>query len=152
MKHTSFSNTASSKYCKEETLLSYFVKLSYLKVVGFGVHGSPTVQSPSLQSLFTFQYPRSACSIQLEDKVILTGGVHDSSAMTKVTVYNSGGFVEDKPPLNTGRYYHGCGHYVNTDNKMVRQHCHCNIICVLLMAVFPVTVHCTGVPCGRRLQ
>ena len=120
--------------------------------MGFGVHGSPTVQSPSLQSLFTFQYPRSACSIQLEDKVILTGGVHDSSAMTKVTVYNSGGFVEDKPPLNTGRYYHGCGHYVNSDNKMVRQHCHCNIICVLLMAVFPVTVHCTGVPRGRRLQ
>ena len=28
--------------------------------------------------------------------------------------------MEDWPELNTGRYDHGCGHFVNTDNKVVR--------------------------------
>ena len=37
-----------------------------------------------------------------------------------MTVYNNEGFVEDWPELNTGRYDHGCGHFVNTDNKVVR--------------------------------
>ena len=75
-------------------------------------------------SKFTFQYPRSGCSIQLEDKVILTGGRdQEGNTMANVTVYNNGGFVKDMPSLNTGRFYHGCGHYVNSDNKMVRQHC-----------------------------
>ena len=55
--------------------------------------------------------------------MILTGGVHHGNASTRVTIYNIYGFVEDKPPLNTGRFYHGCGHYINSDNKMVRQHC-----------------------------
>ena len=37
-----------------------------------------------------------------------------------MTVYNNEGFVEDWPELKTGRYSHGCGHFVNTDNKVVR--------------------------------
>ena len=39
---------------------------------------------------------------------------------SKVTVYNNEGFVADWPELQTGRYEHGCGHYVNTDNEVVR--------------------------------
>ena len=60
---------------------------------------------------------RSACSIELKDIVILTGGLYTQS---KVTVYNNEGFVADWPELKTGRSNHGCGHFVNTDNKVVR--------------------------------
>ena len=28
--------------------------------------------------------------------------------------------MADWPELKTGRYEHGCGHFVNTDNKVVR--------------------------------
>ena len=49
--------------------------------------------------------------------VILTGG---KNSKTKVTVYNNEGFVADWPELKTGRYEHGCGQFVNTDNKEVR--------------------------------
>ena len=61
---------------------------------------------------------RYACSIELEEVVILTGGADTKSL---VTVYNNAGFVEDLPSLNTGRSLHGCGHFVNTDNQVVRQ-------------------------------
>ena len=61
---------------------------------------------------------RSACSIELEELVILSGGV---DTMTKVTVYNKDGFLADWPGLQTGRHSHGCGHFVNSDNKVVRQ-------------------------------
>ena len=60
---------------------------------------------------------RYACSIELKEMVILTGG---ANTMSRVTVYNNEGFVEDWPELNMGRYEHGCGHYVNTDSKVVR--------------------------------
>ena len=60
---------------------------------------------------------RYACSIELKEMVILTGGQYTES---KVTVYNNEGFVKDWPELKTGRYNHGCGHFVNTDNKVVR--------------------------------
>ena len=59
---------------------------------------------------------RHACSIELKEMVILTGGEYTES---KVTVYNNEGFVADWPELKTGRYNHGCGHFVNTDNKVV---------------------------------
>ena len=54
----------------------------------------------------------------MEEIVILTGGQY---TMSLVTVYNNAGFVEDLPSLNTGRRNHGCGHFVNTDNQVVRQ-------------------------------
>ena len=62
---------------------------------------------------------RHACSIDVKEteKVILTGGRYTK---TKVTVYNTEGFVEDWPELKTGRFNHGCGHFINTDNKVVR--------------------------------
>ena len=61
---------------------------------------------------------RSACSIELEELVILTGG---EDTLTKVTVYNKDGFLADWPGLQTGRHSHGCGHFVNSDNEVVRQ-------------------------------
>ena len=54
----------------------------------------------------------------MEETVILTGGM---STKITVIVYNTEGWVADWPRLNTGRFNHGCGHFVNTDNKVVRQ-------------------------------
>ena len=54
--------------------------------------------------------------------VILTGGLdQDELSTTRVTVYNKNGFLADWPHLQTSRYDHGCGHFVNADNKVVRQ-------------------------------
>ena len=54
----------------------------------------------------------------MEDTVIITGGQYTES---KVTVYNTEGWVADWPELSQGRNGHGCGHFVNTNKKVVRQ-------------------------------
>ena len=54
------------------------------------------------------------------DRVIITGS-SSAEAAAQVTVYNSGGFLEDWPSLGTGRYNHACGNFVNADNKVVRE-------------------------------
>ena len=74
----------------------------------------------------------------MTDVVVVTGGQYTDGSTSssvfgllnyftraEVSVYNSGGWVEDLPGLNTARYGHGCGHFVNTDNEVVRQW-HCN--------------------------
>ena len=33
--------------------------------------------------------------------------------------YNGGGWLEDLPDLNVGRFDHGCGHYVDSNNNNV---------------------------------
>ena len=66
--------------------------------------------------MILFSFLSDACSIQLEDIVILTGGV---STENTVSVYSTDGWLEDLPDLLTGRYDHGCGHYVNNDDKLV---------------------------------
>ena len=53
---------------------------------------------------------RRACSIQLEDTVIVTGGY---PAITRVQEYNLQGSVARLPDLNTGRRHHACGHYTH---------------------------------------
>ena len=60
-----------------------------------------------------------ACSIQFDDKVIITGGKSQvfNQFRTKVSVYNHSGFVEDLPDLNVRRYDHGCGSYLDENNK-----------------------------------
>ena len=65
---------------------------------------------------------RSACSIELEEMVILTGGLdHEEEPTTRVTVYNKNGFLADWPHLQTSRDDHGCGHFINADKEVVRQ-------------------------------
>ena len=59
-----------------------------------------------------------ACSIQLEEMVVVTGG---RETWRHVTVYNTAGLLTELPDLEQGRSDHGCGHFVNTDNKLVRQ-------------------------------
>ena len=52
----------------------------------------------------------------MPEQVILTGGVKTAH---NVTVYNREGFLEDLPNLKEARFRHGCGHYINTDKKVV---------------------------------
>ena len=56
-----------------------------------------------------------ACAIELDDKVIVTGGVKNSLT---VSVYNTVGWVEDLPKMQQGRFDHGCGHFINSNNEM----------------------------------
>jgi len=66
---------------------------------------------------FSLQYNTySACSIQLEETVVITGG---SNTLSTASIYSIDGWVEDLPDLLTGRYKHGCGHYINNNDKMV---------------------------------
>ena len=45
--------------------------------------------------------------------------VPDRYTYSRVEVYTIDGWSRELPELNTGRRNHGCGQYVNTDNKMV---------------------------------
>ena len=47
----------------------------------------------------------------------MTGGAY---TMTKASVYSTEGWLEDLPDLLMGKRGHGCGHYVNNDNKLVK--------------------------------
>ena len=66
---------------------------------------------------------RLACSIGLEEIVVLTGGqdiYKGSIPTTKVTVYNENGLLADWPHMETSRYNHGCGHFINANKEVVR--------------------------------
>ena len=71
---------------------------------------------------------RGACAIQLEDSVVVTGGYAPKNtpkseaphkAFRRVQRYNLAGSLGRLLDLGSGRYDHACGHFVNTDNKMV---------------------------------
>ena len=53
---------------------------------------------------------RGACSIQLEESVIITGGQYSRN---RVEQYNLAGSMGRLPDLNTGRENHACGHYLH---------------------------------------
>merc|ERR1711915_459478 len=59
---------------------------------------------------------RRACSIELPEMFILTGG---SYTLTTVSRYSTSGWMEDLPQLNEGRYGHGCGFFYNDDMQRV---------------------------------
>ena len=59
--------------------------------------------------LVTVFYYSLACAIPQEDSVILTGGGYYTRNI--VSVYNVEGWLEDLPPLNTGRQEHACSSY-----------------------------------------
>ena len=48
--------------------------------------------------------------------MVITGGFFTRSS---VSIYSEDGWVEDLPNLLTGRWHHGCGHYINNEDKMV---------------------------------
>ena len=57
-----------------------------------------------------------ACTIELDDLVVVTGGRYNP---TRVDVYDIDGWSKELPKLINGRWNHGCGKYINTDDKMV---------------------------------
>ena len=71
----------------------------------------------------------AACAIDMGQTVIITGGWN---TMKKVTQYNEDGLHKELPELITGRRYHGCSSYVNSDKNIVKatlnnDNC-CNIV------------------------
>ena len=60
---------------------------------------------------------RGACVINDPDTqtVAITGGVY---TMTTVSVYGLQGWMEDLQPLNTGRYWHACSHYMSGGTRV----------------------------------
>ena len=63
-----------------------------------------------------FFYFSNACSIELPEMFILTGGYH---TLKTVSRYSTSGWMEDLPELNEGRYHHGCGYFFNDDMQRV---------------------------------
>ena len=61
-------------------------------------------------------YLRDACSIELPEMFIMTGGQYSE---TKVSRYTTSGWMEDLPELNEGRRLHGCGYFYNDDLERV---------------------------------
>ena len=63
-----------------------------------------------------------ACAIGLMFMVVITGGwnldLHEP--MGRVVMYNTGGSIQRLPDLLTARAEHACGHYVNSNNAVVR--------------------------------
>ena len=55
-------------------------------------------------------YYRYACSITLDDHVVITGGY---DTMTRVSRYEESGFVRNMPSLNNGRDNHGCTSFLS---------------------------------------
>ena len=55
-----------------------------------------------------------ACSIQEDDRVIITGGHSDKT----VSVYDENGWREDLPNLNDGRMGHACSSFVSGEKKV----------------------------------
>ena len=58
-----------------------------------------------------------ACAIELEDTVVVTGG--DWPSVPIVQVYNINGHQEQLPNMTRPRSFHACGHYVDSNNKVV---------------------------------
>ena len=63
---------------------------------------------------------RLACSISLDDTVILTGGVYTK---TTVSEYNTEGWVRDLAPLTHGRDGHACTSFLSASGERVSGHC-----------------------------
>ena len=59
-----------------------------------------------------------ACAINLGNTVIITGD-RDEKDQVKVTEYSEAGFSRDLPPLQLGRYGHGCSYFDNDDGTTV---------------------------------
>ena len=62
----------------------------------------------------------SACAIELEDTVVVTGGWSlFTGPIATVQVYTISGPQEQLPDLMIGRYQHACAHFVDSENSVV---------------------------------
>ena len=60
-----------------------------------------------------------ACTIETEDKVILSGGVLEGGESSIVSIYDEDGWLRDLPNLQSARKDHGCGHYFDERDNLV---------------------------------
>ena len=74
-----------------------------------------------------------ACAIELEDRVVVTGG---SRSGATVQVYTLSGAQEQLPSLQTGRRSHACAHYLDRQDRVV------SIACNITAHLTIVTLHC----------
>jgi len=82
-----------------------------------GYNTTELVTGDTTQAGFGLQYEtESACGIADDSSYIITGGAY---TRTTVSRYSQTGWMEDLPSLNTGRYHHGCGTYVDTDSQRI---------------------------------
>ena len=83
--------------------------------------------------LFIFSW---ACGIELEDRVVVTGGVGwwDGLPRATVQVYTSEGPQEQLPSLLTSRDGHACAHYLDNQDRVVSITCICNIVTSMINA------------------
>ena len=59
---------------------------------------------------------RLACSIQLKESVIITGGFNISAEpLKRVQQYNLTGSMGRLPDMSTARSGHACGHYIQNE-------------------------------------
>ena len=66
---------------------------------------------------FTLDYStRGACSIEEDQEVVITGG---HTKLSDVTKYQMSGQSQSLPSLNTGRHWHACGYFTNTNGNIV---------------------------------
>ena len=63
-------------------------------------------------------YYRWACSINLGDEVVLTGGFRDNRGVTTVSRYDKDGWVRDMPSLKQGRAEHGCTAFMTGEEQV----------------------------------
>ena len=61
---------------------------------------------------------RFACSIPLEDKVLITGGEYIDTRTT-VSEYNTTGWMRDLAPLTQGRRVHSCTSFLSASGERV---------------------------------
>ena len=59
---------------------------------------------------------RYACSIPLDDKVIVTGGYY---TLTTVSEYNTDGWMRDLANLTQGRRVHSCTSFLSASGERV---------------------------------
>ena len=50
-----------------------------------------------------------------------------------MAIFNESGWVENLPELQTGRWLHGCGHYLNSENNLVRN----NKVHIFFNSIYP---------------
>ena len=62
----------------------------------------------------SFNY-RTACSISLDDHVVITGGSYTQKIVSR---YNENGWVEDLPSLTQGRFQHGCTAFMSAGEQV----------------------------------
>ena len=91
---------------------------------------------------------RDECGIELEDRVVVTGGRIYPNNLATVQVYTlSGPQYPQLPDLQTPRYAHACAHYLDSQDRVVSIACnitahltivilHCVVMIIILMFRF----------------